>query len=131
MSRIDITHLAETLVFERGYRLQLEPGDIMSAFDVLEVADERLSSVPIAQELVESHPCNLERLAIDDIFSGQPVEPTWIGDANPDYTIYLDVYAKTLEEPVYTLTQNAKSVSTERFDSLQPSTVHELSLIHI
>jgi hypothetical protein len=126
VSRVDITHVSDTLTFEMLRLLELKPFDPNDDFSVTAISSERLSTTQQAGALTSDLPCDLEYLAIDDIYSGHPVNPTWVGDANPDYQIYLDIYEKSAEEPIYSLTQNAKQVRTELMGRLHTEETYQV-----
>lgn len=126
-SRVDITHASEAPMLGLVRLLELKPFD-SDEFSLMEVDGERISTTQQASALLDRLPCDLEYLAIDDIYSGQPINISWIAGANTDYEIYLDIYEKSADEPVYSLTQDATQATVELSGQLKPQADYEVTI---
>jgi hypothetical protein len=124
-ARVDGARFPHNL-HEHRATMQLKP---IERDDIFETSAENLtlSSIGYAEERIQVLPCQLEYLAIDDIYSGNPIDVQWIANSTIDYEIYVDVYPANGSEPLATLTQFGTDLSQlDLYGQLEPHVDYEV-----
>ena len=123
--RIDITHFADLETFGLITLLELKPFEEDDIFQV-SLDSEMLSGIEQANGEFQVLPCQLEYLAIDDIYSGNPISLSWIASGEVDYEVYVGIHKADAAKPLATLTQTNEFAEIDLSGHLEQLTDYEV-----